>query len=144
MDACDALEKWDDATADERFHMLEELIHDALEEWGFDDVQVVNAPVDGAAAEYDSNVIYLDMQDEAFSEAQDGMAHAYHEAMHAMADQAGLETTGLEQELQAGFLGSRAADEALQGCQCDEPPAESAGGGNAPPFPWRCDLASGF
>ena len=144
MDACEVYEAWDDADEDERFHMLEELIDQALEEWGFDDVQVVQGDVDGAPAEYDSNIIYLDLSDEAFSEAQDGMSIAFHEAMHAIADQAGLPGLGLEQELEAGFLGGRAADEALEGCECDEPPAESAGGGDAPPFPWRCDLDGGI
>jgi hypothetical protein len=140
MDPCEADENWD--TGD-RFEMLKELILDALEAWGFDAVDVVNSDVDGAPGEYDSNIIYLDMSDEAFADAQDGMSIAYHETMHAMLDQAGIDIEGLEEEMEAGFLGSRAADEGLEGCECDEP-TESPGGGHTPPFPWRCDLDDGF
>lgn len=140
MDPCDAYENWDNS---DKLATLQELIQDALAEWGFDNVNVVNSDVDGAPAEYDSGIIYLDINDPAFGDAQDAMSIAYHEAMHAMLDQAGLGGGGFEEELEAGFLGSRAADEALEGCECDEP-AESSGGGNAPPFPWRCDLDGGF
>jgi hypothetical protein len=140
MDPCETYEEWSDI---DRFHALEELIHDALEEWGYDDVQVVNSQVDGAPAEYDSNIIYLDMTDPAFDGAQDGMSIAYHEAIHAILDKTGVDIEGLEEELEAGFLGSRAADEALEGCECDEP-VESSGGGDAPPFPFRCDMEGGF
>lgn len=144
MDPCEAYEDWEDWDGDERFEALKELIQEALEEWGFDSVDVVNTDLDGEPPEYDSGIIYLDTNDDArFGDAQDAMSHAYHEAMHAILDQAGLGGGGLEEELEAGFLGSRAADEALQGCECGEP-AESSGGGDAPPFPWRCDLDSGF
>jgi hypothetical protein len=139
VDPCQVYEEWDDI---DRLQALEELIHDALEEWGYDDVQVVEGDVDGAPAEYDSNIIYLDMDDEAFEDASDAMAIAYHETMHAILDQTGVDIEGLEEELEAGFLGSRAADEALEGCECGEP-VESNGGGNAPPFPFRCDMADG-
>lgn len=140
MDPCEAYEEWDST---DRFHALEELIDDALAEWGYDDVQVVDAEVDGAPAEYDSNIIYLDMSDEAYDSPQDAMSIAYHEAIHAILDRTGVDTEGLEEELEAGFLGSRAADEALEGCECDEP-VESSGGGDAPPFPFRCDVDDGF
>ena len=140
MDPCDAFEGWDDG---DRLEMLQELIADALAEWGFDGVDVVNAPVDGAPGEYDSGIIYLDLDNPAFEDAQDAMSVAYHEVMHAMLDQAGLGGGGLEEELEAGFLGARAADEALEGCECGEP-AESSGDGDAPPYPWRCDLDDGF
>jgi hypothetical protein len=83
------------------------------------------------------------MDNEAFGDAQDAMSVAYHETMHAMLDQAGIDIEGLQEEMEAGFLGSRAADEGLEGCECDET-AESPGGGSAPPFPWRCDLDDGF
>lgn len=140
MDPCEAHENWDSS---DHLATLDSLIQDALAEWGFDNVSVVNSPVDGAPGEYDSGIIYLDLSNEAFDDPQDAMSIAYHEAMHAIADQAGLSGTGFDQEWQAGFLGSRAADEALEGCKCGEP-AESSGGGNAPPFPWRCDLDDNF
>lgn len=140
MDPCDAIENWDSS---DHLATLEGLIQDALAAWGFDNVSVVNSDVDGAPAEYDSGTIYLDLSDEAFDDAQDAMSIAYHETMHAILDQAGLGGGGLAEELEAGFLGARAADEALEGCECGEP-AESGGGGSAPPFPWRCDLDGGF
>jgi hypothetical protein len=142
VDPCDAYEGWDDADTD-RFETLKELIEDAMEAWGFDEVDVVQGDIEDAPAEYDSGIIYLDMSDEAFENAQDAMAIAYHESIHAMLDQAGLGGGGLEEELEAGFLGSRAADEALEGCECTEP-VESAPGDDAPPFPFRCDMDGGF
>jgi hypothetical protein len=140
MDPCEAYENWEDG---DRFEMLKELILDALDVWGFDDVDVVNSDVDGAPAEYDSNIIYLDMDNEAFGDAQDAMSVAYHETMHAMLDQAGIDIEGLQEEMEAGFLGSRAAG-AFGRLVTLAPLEPFVGGGSAPPFPWRCDLDDGF
>ena len=146
MDPCDIYEDWEDI---DQFHALESAIEAALEEWGFDGVDYVNGPgpEGGRPAGYDDGTIYLDMGDpdyaDAWEDPQDALAHAYHEAMHAMLDQAGLSTQDFEEELEAGFLGSRAADEALDGCECSEP-VGSSDGDDVPPFPWRCDLDSGF
>lgn len=143
MGPCDTYERWDDI---DRFDALRDLVDTALDEWGFDDVEFVDGegPVGGAPGEYHDGTIYLDMDNPAFNDPQDGMSIAYHEAMHAMLDQAGLGGGGFEEELEAGFLGSRAADEALEGCQCGEPVTSQPSGGDAPPFPWRCDLDGGF
>jgi hypothetical protein len=148
MDPCDVYLHWEDEDFDQ-FGALQELVDEALAEWGFDGVDFVNGPgpVGERAAEYDDGTIYLNMDDpdyaDVWDDPADSMTHAYHEAMHAMLDQAGLSTGGdlFGEEWEAGFLGSRAADEALEGCQCGEP-AES--GGDAPPFPWRCDLDDNF
>lgn len=141
MDPCQAYEQWDGI---DRLEALEALIEQALEEWGFDEVDVVDGAVDGAPAEYDDGTITLNMEDEAFDDPGDAMSIAYHEVMHAILDQAGLGGGGLAEELEAGFLGSRAADEVLEGCICGESVESAPGGPNAPPFPWRCDLDDGF
>ncbi len=78
-----------------------------------------------AAGEYDDGTIYLDPDNEGFDDRDYAMSVAYHEAMHAMLDQAGLSTGDVNEELEAGFLGSRAADQALEGCWCDEPVSDS-------------------
>ena len=44
------------------------------------------------------------MSNEAFDKPEDGMNIAYHEAMHAMLDQAGFGGGGFEEELEAAFL----------------------------------------
>ena len=143
MGPCETYEFWGEI---DRFEALRDLVSDALNEWGFDDVDFVNGegPGGGAPGEYDDGIIYLDMDNEAFDDPETGMSIAYHEAMHAMLDQAGLSTFDLEEELEAGYLGARAADEALQGCECSEPVSSQPTGSEAPPFPWRCDLDSGF
>lgn len=149
MDSCDVYQGWHDAGFD-RFGALEEMLSDALGEWGFDDVTYVNGPgpVGGRPAEYDDGTIYLDMDDpayaDAYAEPEDAMAHAYHEAMHAMFDQAGFSTRDMAEEFEVGFLGSRAADEALDGCTCSEPVSSIPKDSGVPPYPFRCDLDSGF
>lgn len=144
MNPCNTSENWESWDNNQRFEALEELIQEALEEWGFDSVEVVNTDLGENPPEYKDGVIYLDLNNKSiFDNSQDAMSVAYHEVMHAMLDQAGLGGGGFEEELEAGFLGSRAADEALEGCACGEP-VESDGGGNAPPFPWRCDLDGDF
>lgn len=139
MGPCETYEDWDNI---DRFEALKDLIETALDEWGFDSVDFENGegPKAGAPGEYDDDTIYLDLDHEAFDDPEIGMSIAYHEAMHAMLDQAGLSTFDLEEELEAGFLGSRAADEVLEGCMCNEPVSSQPTDGYAPPYPWRCDL----
>lgn len=144
MDPCNTYENWENWDNEQRFENLKELIQETLAEWGFDNIEVVNTNLDGDPPEYNSGNIYIDLNDSSrFADPGDAMNFAYHEIMHGMLEQAGLGGGGVEEEFEAGFLGARAADEALDGCACGEP-VESDAGGNKPPFPWRCDLDGVF
>ena len=153
MNPCDVYSNWDEL---DHLSALEGLIQDALGEWGFDSVMVVNggAPGGGAPGEYKDGTIYLDLDnkewDEYFGDPLAAMGIAYHEAIHAMVEQAGFDfdtddplEADLQEEMFSAYLGTKAADEALDGCECKDALVSSIPvpiDGDAPPFPWTCDL----
>jgi hypothetical protein len=153
MNPCDVYSDWDEL---DHLGALDGLIQDALSEWGFDSVTVVNgeAPGGGAPGEYKDGTIYLDLDNEEwaewFGDPFEAMTIAYHEAIHAMIEQAGFDfdtedlfEANYMEEIFAASLGANAADEALEGCACEEALVSSIPvpvNGDAPPFPWVCDL----
>lgn len=141
-DPCSVMSNWDNI---DQIGDLGELINQALDEWGFDPVDVVEGELDGAAGEYDSGIVYLDLSHELFDNPEDALSVAYHEAIHAMRDQYGIGGDGLEEELEALFAGGRAADQSTEGCFSIDPIADSfIDDWYSPPFPWVCDPSSGF
>lgn len=141
---CNIYANWDSI---DQVDELGDLINQALEEWGYDQVEIVEGegPGGGAPGEYDDGTIYLDSENEDFDNPQDGISIAYHEAMHAMLDQEGLSTFDIPEEFEAAWLGARAADQALQGCTSDEPVSDSFGDDSyAPPHPWVSDPDTGY
>lgn len=138
-DPCDVYEELSDAESEDLIDELGELINQALEGWGFDPVDVVNGDLsdEGVAGQYQDGVITLDQAHEVFENADEALSVAYHEAIHAALEQAGIDFDAVEEELTAAFAGSAAAQNALEGCQSDDPAADSfSKEGYAPPHPF--------
>lgn len=138
-DPCDVYEEWFDEESEDLIQELGELINQALEGWGFDSVEVVNGDLseEGVAGQYENGVITLDQSHELFENPDDALSVAYHEAIHAALEQAGIEFAGIEEEIIAGFAGTAAAQDALEGCTSEDPAADSISReGYAPPYPF--------
>jgi hypothetical protein len=121
---------------------LGELINQALEGWGFDPVVVVNGDLSDIAGEslagmYENGVITLDQTHAGFEDPDYALSVAYHEAIHAALEQAGIVFDSIEEEWRAGFAGAAAAQDALEGCTSEDPAADSISReGYAPPYPF--------
>lgn len=138
-DPCDVYLEWFDNESEDLIEELEELINQALEGWGFDPVEVVNGDLseEGVAGQYENGVITLDQSHEVFEDPDDALSVAYHEALHAALEQAGLEFDSIEEELRAAFMGTAAAQAALEGCTSEDPAADSISmEGYVPPYPF--------
>jgi hypothetical protein len=136
---CDVYDEWFDEESEDLLDELGDLINQALEGWGFDPVDVVagDLSAEGVAGQYENGVITLDQEHEAFGDPDDALSVAYHEAIHAAIEQAGLQFDGVEEELIAAFAGAAAGQGALEGCASTDPAADSVVNDNyVPPYPF--------
>ena len=136
---CEVYNEWFDEESEDVVPELGELINQALGSWGFDPVSIVERDLsdEGVAGMYDSGIIYLDPSHAGFEDPEYALSVAYHEAIHAAFEQGGFDFGNAEEEFRAGFAGSTAAQEALEGCESLDPASDSIYDDNyAPPYPF--------
>lgn len=119
---CSVLDDWEDMTQDERVDAMMEVINDALEAWGFDPVNHNETRDDSKDGELgpplgeydpDSDGVWFDSDFVDQANAEEALATALHEGIHAAEDQVGFSI----EHSQVYFLGGALAQQLFEGCQ---------------------------